>query len=378
MLGAVVALGTISECEQMFRRMPKPPPVDVSRHCVPLSEVFFYDFITGYCPLSELHRATVELFLDSISPIYDPLYEPAESCQWLDPEKDLVIGYEAGDRSAYAYPLRILRRHEIVNDTIANTPVLVTYCPLSASGAVYSRLVDNTVLTFGNTGARYQSGLIMYDYDSGSYWYQMNGRAIIGRLTGARLELLPSRLATYGEWLDSHPNTLVLSNNQSAGRDPYGVKPGPDETYSAQISQGTFPAPVSLERVKNCGAKLPLGERVMVVRVGDAQKAYVLRHLWGKGINDVVNGEPVLVMGGRSACTAAAFSRLLGGRPLTFSMVDGTLMDMETGSSWDAYGRAVAGRLRISRLRPLPTIYCLWFAAAVAIPDLQVCTGEPS
>jgi|GEM_PF-2380724 len=54
------------------------------------------------------------------------------------PPKDRVIGVFIG-KEARAYPLAILNYHEIVNDTVANTPVAMTYCPLCDSVALFDR-----------------------------------------------------------------------------------------------------------------------------------------------------------------------------------------------------------------------------------------------
>ena len=91
-------------------------------------------------------------------------------------DTDLVLGYvgpESG--SAFAYPVKMLNLHEIVNDVIDGRPVLISYCPLCASGAVYDRELAGEVLLFGNTSALYQSDLVMYDHQSGSYWFQVLG-----------------------------------------------------------------------------------------------------------------------------------------------------------------------------------------------------------
>ena len=48
---------------------------------------------------------------------------------WLRDE-DRVIGYVSGSGTAFAYPLKILNSHEIVNDVNDGVYVLVTYCLL--------------------------------------------------------------------------------------------------------------------------------------------------------------------------------------------------------------------------------------------------------
>ena len=45
--------------------------------------------------------------------------------------------------------MKILNFHEIVNDVIDGVPLLVSYCPLCASGVVYHRELNDQVLLLG-------------------------------------------------------------------------------------------------------------------------------------------------------------------------------------------------------------------------------------
>ena len=51
-----------------------------------------------------------------------------------------------------AYPIQILIWHEIVNDTIADVPVAVTFCSLCHTAIAFDRTVDGQVLDFGVSG----------------------------------------------------------------------------------------------------------------------------------------------------------------------------------------------------------------------------------
>ncbi len=74
----------------------------------------------------------------------------------------MILGYVLNEQ-AWAYPVRILNLHEIVNDELAGEPVLISYCPLCFSGIVFSRSLGDRVLTFGNTSTLYESDLVMLD-----------------------------------------------------------------------------------------------------------------------------------------------------------------------------------------------------------------------
>ena len=70
------------------------------------------------------HQFPGRLRIDSIAPIYDPIFAPAE--ETLIEETDLVMGV-AIDGQAKAYPVNVLRFREMVNDELAGWPILVSW-----------------------------------------------------------------------------------------------------------------------------------------------------------------------------------------------------------------------------------------------------------
>ena len=167
------------------------PLADTSLHSVPLSDILFDTFggSPRFLPLDRAKESRILDLRDAIVPILHPVYGAVDALSWLR-DDNLVMGYVSED-DAYAYPINVLNMHEIVNDVINGVPVLITYCPLCFSGVVYHRELDGTLLTFGNTSALYQSDLVMYDHQTGSYWFQVGGEAVVGELTGSHLNLLP-------------------------------------------------------------------------------------------------------------------------------------------------------------------------------------------
>lgn len=167
---------------------------------MPLMDILFDTFGGNprFVPLDVATDDIIDQLRDAIRPINNPIYGTPGDLPWLDHE-DLVIGYRSGGE-AYAYPVNILDFHEFVNDDLDGAPVLITYCPLCFSGVVFSRDLDGDVLTFGNTSALYMSDLVMYDHQTGTYWFQVGGEAVVGPLSGSHLPLLPSTTITWGEW----------------------------------------------------------------------------------------------------------------------------------------------------------------------------------
>lgn len=59
------------------------------------------------------------------------------------------------DGEAKAYPIRLLRRHEVVNDTVGGRPVFAAYCFLADLAAVYDRDMAGHAYTFAVSGYTY-------------------------------------------------------------------------------------------------------------------------------------------------------------------------------------------------------------------------------
>lgn len=212
------------------------PRTDFSRHAVPLEEI-----ISGGPPK------------DGIPAIDDPVFAPAAEIADLPPTEP-VIGFAVGG-DARAYPLRVMMWHEIVNDTVGGVPVAVTYCPLCNAAIAFDRRVGGRVLDFGTTGKLRHSDLVMYDRQTESWWQQFTGRAIVGEMTGAKLEMLPVRLESFARFRARHPEGKVLLPPNPEAR-PYGINPyrGYDRAGRPFLYRGDLPAGIApLARVVAVG-----------------------------------------------------------------------------------------------------------------------------
>lgn len=152
----------------------------------------------------------------------------ADADAWIeDNELVLAIEYKGIER---VYPLQILVWHEIVNDEIAGEPVLITYCPLCGSGIAYERVIEingeKVEAEFGTSGKLYNSNLVMYDDKTDTYWQQIDGKAIVGELTGQELKEISIDTVSWREWKEEHAESEVLSQDtgfrRNYGQDPYG------------------------------------------------------------------------------------------------------------------------------------------------------------
>ncbi|MEF8773773.1 MAG: DUF3179 domain-containing protein [Halobacteriales archaeon] len=161
---------------------------------------------------------------DGIPSIDDPSFVDPGEADFLDPG-DPVFGVAAsGD--VKAYPQKILVYHEIVNDSLGDRPVAVTYCPLTGTAMGFER--GDT--TFGVSGRLINNNLVMYDRATEAWWPQMLATSIPGPWNEApgTESLREFRLVwtSWERWLKRHPDTQVLSTDTGSAknyaRDPYG------------------------------------------------------------------------------------------------------------------------------------------------------------
>ena len=315
---------------------------------------------------------------DGIPAIDEPRFVGVEEADaWLEPREPVIL-LRVGDE-ARAYPLQVITWHEIVNDRVNGTPVVVTFCPLCNTAIAFEATLGGREPTFGTTGRLRFSNLIMYDRQTESWWQQATGDAIAGELTGRRLKSIPAPIVSWDDFRSAHPGGEVLSRetgyNRSYGQNPYA---GYDDVDSS---------PFLYEGPKTPG-DLPPMARVITVDAEGEPVAYpyeVLRET--PAVNDVVAGEPIAVLwqegtasaldgdsveAGRDVGSVGAFSRELDGRTLTVRSEGGGIFDRETGSEWNVLGRAVAGELEGSQLEPVVSIDHFWFSWAAFRPETRV------
>ena len=354
------------------------PELDRSIHSAPLDQILFDTFGTTrarFVPLSEVSDALQTDFRGAIIPVALPAYGALDALPWLD--DDLVLGYESGD-DAYAYPINILNFHEIVNDTIGGVPVLITYCPLCFSGVVFNRELDGQTLTFGNTSALYQSDLVMSDHQTGSYWFQVAGEAVVGTMTGSRLKLLASTTMPWGQWKGLHADTFLITGSQGGQETQFAAarySSGFGSGYQDRIKKGQFAFPVDEDKLDG---RLSAGEIVLIVEAGetgDSALAFPLGVIGDSAANADVGGErePIVVFTASEGRSLGAFSRTLDGEILTFDRKDDDIFtDRETTSRWDFAGRAVGGSLTGARLQRVSSRRAFWFSVAISFPGIEI------
>ncbi len=121
------------------------------------------------------------------------------------------------DGHAKAYPFDALTRRPVVDDVIAESPVLVVFDSESTSAVLYSREISGAdektrVLSFAVEGDR------LRDRETKSEWDRTTGRATSGRLRGAQLRMLPALVSYRRAWKRFHPSSeYFAADDESSG-----------------------------------------------------------------------------------------------------------------------------------------------------------------
>ena len=203
---------------------------------------------------------------DGIPSLDRPQYVSAEKAGFLR-ARERVLGIEYNGIK-HAYPIKILNYHEVVNDTIGDTPVVITFCPLCGSGMAFLAAVDDRRLIFGVSGLLYNNDVLLYDRQTQSLWSQIRSEAITGPLQGSRLVTLPVSHTTWRDWKERHPDSQVLSEDTGFRLD-YDV-----DHYSDYRRSGRIYFPVTAQ-----SGEYRRKEMVMGLEIENQFKAYPFTEL---------------------------------------------------------------------------------------------------
>lgn len=128
-------------------------------------------------------------------------------------DSTIIFGGVFNDE-ACAWPIEdmLIPRH-IVNDTVDNHSVLVSFCAACRSALLYNAQLDGRRLTFEVAGV-WRRNMIMRDNETKSLWQQATGECIMGPLKGKQLQLLPATQVRWAAWKEQHPQTQLAIDEQ--------------------------------------------------------------------------------------------------------------------------------------------------------------------
>jgi len=142
-------------------------------------------------------------------------YSETDGCMQ---NEELVVVVQNAEQTK-VYPSKILLSNLIVNDKIADTDVVISYCGFCDSYQVYERKFQNESLSFGISNYIYKNSDLLFDNKSESLWSQMSGEALSGTFTGGKLKRYPFRLMSYQQAKTEFPSAEVLSFDTGSRRD---------------------------------------------------------------------------------------------------------------------------------------------------------------
>lgn len=206
----------------------------------------------------------------------------------------------------------------------------------------------------------------MRDAETGSWWQQISGEAVQGKLKGQKLAAVDFEEVSYAVWKRENPNGRVLR---------------PDEKLAAagdKYEAADWETEVAKMPVRIAG-KLDdaLEPRTLVVgvNVNNRAKAYPFSAIEKQTpILDSVGATPIVVLLGADKKSVRAFERTVDGRVLEFFVKPESLeiVDAETGSVWDFSGKATSGELSGKQLRKVSALKDYWFNWKTYNPETQL------
>ena len=205
---------------------------------------------------------------------------------------------------------------------------------------------------------------LMRDVETGSWWQQVSGKAILGPLKGKQLELIPSGEVNWGIWKAEHRDGQVLvaaSNTKSTKED-----------WDATAAERMFAV-----RGFDESSAFEARELIVGVEIEGIAKAYPLAELVEQNpVIDAVGSARLLFVAAEDGKSVRCFDRRLDGEILElFQKPDAevlTLVDSLTGSEWDFSGRAVSGPSKGKQLQRINILKDFWFDWKEYHPDTLV------
>ena len=280
-------------------------------------------------------------------------------------EDDYVVGLELNGM-AVAFPMWVADNYHIINCVIAGTPVVYVTCERCQSGSAFHSVVNGKSVKFSAMGM-YNASLTMTDrvgflHRPGSLWLHYEGVGIDGPSLGVFLDQIPTFHTTWRDWLQLHPDSLVMvapddrhhrDARHGHGREEYFSRPGMDP-------------PLVLTITGNLDSRFPENEIVLGINVDELVKAYPLKEVKKSGsiVHDKIGDLPIVVLAGPKPeqVTMAAYSCIVRGKRLSFTLKDHKFVDEQTCSTWNIEGKATEGTLTGEQLKPIRSQYVRWHA----------------
>ena len=233
---------------------------------------------------------------------------------------------------------------------------------------MWETTVDGRVLHFYLAGINNQN-FIMRDKETGTWWQQVNGKAIHGPLKGRQLKRVFHDELSFAIWKGEKPEGRVLKPNEKiATANQYESADWETRIGKMRVVEGT-----------DIDKRLAPRTLVLGIEVNDKSVAYPLAALQKQSpIMDVVGPTPIMLLLGEDKRSVRAFERSIDGRRLEFfqktekDRAGFQLIDVESGSTWNFEGKATSGPLAGRQLKKIFVLEDYWFDWRIYHPDTAV------
>jgi hypothetical protein len=269
---------------------------------------------------------------------------------------DRVIGVSLGGVSR-AYPVNVLAYHRAVQDRLGRAPIVIGYSPLTEAV-----LCARSTERLAASGLVYENDVLLRDEATSDLGSVALGRSVRGERAGRTLARARCAVMSWAAWRQLEPRTTVAW----PWRAPRGADYRRDPWAWYRRAEGHVVAPLHFVDLR-----LPRKLPVVGVRADGEARAFPLRPGDRRAINAKVGAQPLLVLLDGPSRFGQAYSRIVTGHgALTFTPRARpgrplTVVDAQTGSTWNLLGEATRGPLRGRRLAvagPPPQLFLGWAA----------------
>ena len=162
---------------------------------------------------------------EAFDALIDPQYKTVEEESFRYDSNDRFI-IVLSDEGPKVYSITLLTHHEVINEVIDGTPVMVVYCILADLAAVYDRTYCDTTLTFALSGYTYSTpevwdgvdAFVLWDRETESLWWPLWDEAVSGEMLGTTMTKYNGNLwweITWSDILRDYSDAKVMATGQS-------------------------------------------------------------------------------------------------------------------------------------------------------------------
>ena len=208
----------------------------------------------------------------------------------------------------------------------------------------------------------------MRDEETGSWWQQVSGKAIVGPMKGRQLKGVFHDELSFAIWKHEKPQGRVLKPDEKiAAANQYETADWETRVGRMRVVEGT-----------DIDKRLAPRTLVVGISVDGKSTAYPLSALQKQSpIMDTAGSVPVMLVLGEDGRSVRAFERVVDGRRLEFFQKTDKdagfqLIDSETGSTWNFEGKCISGVLAGRELKRVSVLEDFWFDWRIYHPDTAI------